>query len=228
MADQSFGDILVLPEVIAVPLTIFWIIGFTNTVNLIDGLDGLAAGVAFIASISMFLLAVNLNQFLPALIIVSMAGAALGFLQYNFNPAKIFMGDTGSMLLGYTLAVSAVLGLVKTAATVALVVPIIALGLPILDTTFAIIRRRMSGVPIFQPDKGHLHHRLLALGMTQKQAVLIMYFVSMILGIVALFVANVSYQTGIVTVLVVLAVIIYSAKRIGILRKSTTDSTRKP
>ena len=225
---NPFGDILVLPEVIAVPLTIFWIIGFTNTVNLIDGLDGLAAGVAFIASISMFLLAVNLNQFLPALIIVSMAGAALGFLQYNFNPAKIFMGDTGSMLLGYTLAVSAVLGLVKTAATVALVVPIIALGLPILDTTFAIIRRRMSGVPIFQPDKGHLHHRLLALGMTQKQAVLIMYFVSMILGIVALFVANVSYQTGIVTVLVVLAVIIYSAKRIGILRKSTTDSTRNP
>lgn len=225
---NPFGDILVLPEVIAIPVTIFWIIGFTNTVNLIDGLDGLAAGVAFIASISMFLLAVNLNQFLPALIIVSMAGAALGFLQYNFNPAKIFMGDTGSMLLGYTLAVSAVLGLVKTAATVALVVPIIALGLPILDTTFAIIRRRMSGVPIFQPDKGHLHHRLLALGMTQKQAVLIMYFVSMMLGIVALFVANVSYQMGIVTVLVVLAVIIYSAKRIGILRKSTTDSTRKP
>lgn len=225
---NPFGDILVLPEVIAIPVTIFWIIGFTNTVNLIDGLDGLAAGVAFIASISMFLLAVNLNQFLPALVIVSMAGAALGFLQYNFNPAKIFMGDTGSMLLGYTLAVSAVLGLVKTAATVALVVPIIALGLPILDTTFAIIRRRMSGVPIFQPDKGHLHHRLLALGMTQKQAVLIMYFVSMILGIVALFVANVSYQMGIVTVLVVLAVIIYSAKRIGILRKSTTDSTRKP
>ena len=205
-------------------MTIFWIIGFTNTVNLIDGLDGLAAGVAFIASISMFLLAYNLNQFLPAL---SMAGAALGFLQYNFNPAKIFMGDTGSMLLGYTLSVAAVLGLVKTAATVALIVPIIALGLPILDTTFAIIRRKMSGVPIFQPDKGHLHHRLLALGMTQKQAVLIMYFVSMILGIVALFVANVSYKTGIVTVLVVLAVIIYSAKRIGILRKSTTDSTHK-
>ena len=194
---NPFGDIIVLPELIAIPVTIFWIIGFTNTVNLIDGLDGLAAGVAFIASISMFLLAYNLNQFLPALVIVSMAGAALGFLQYNFNPAKIFMGDTGSMLLVYTLSVAAVLGLVKTAATVALVVPIIALGLPILDTTFAIIRRKMSGVPIFQPDKGHLHHRLLALGMTQKQAVLIMYFVSMILGIVALFVANVNYKTGI-------------------------------
>jgi UDP-GlcNAc:undecaprenyl-phosphate GlcNAc-1-phosphate transferase len=224
---NPFGTLIVLPEIIAVPVTIFWIIGFTNTVNLIDGLDGLAAGVSFIASISMFLMAYNMNQYLPAMIIVAMAGAALGFLQYNFNPAKIFMGDTGSMLLGYTMAVSAVLGLVKTAATVALIVPVIALGLPILDTLFAIIRRKMSGVPVFQPDKGHLHHRLLALGMTQKQAVLIMYFVSMILGVVALFVASVSYKTGIVTVLVVLAIIIYSAKRIGILRKTTTNSTRK-
>ena len=224
---NPFGSLIVLPEVIAVPLTIFWIIGFTNTVNLIDGLDGLAAGVSFIASISMFLLAYTMNQYVPAMIIAAMAGAALGFLQYNFNPAKIFMGDTGSMLLGYTMAVSAVLGLVKTAATVALVVPLIALGLPILDTLFAIIRRKMSGVPIFQPDKGHLHHRLLALGMTQKQAVLIMYFVSILLGIVAMFVANVNYQTGIVTVLVVLAVIIYTAKRIGILQKTTTNSTHK-
>ena len=141
---NPFGDIIVLPEIIAIPVTIFWIIGFTNTVNLIDGLDGLAAGVAFIASISMFLLAYNLNQFLPALVIVSMAGAALGFLQYNFNPAKIFMGDTGSMLLGYTMAVTAVLGLVKTAATIALVVPVIALGLPILDTLYSILYEKKS------------------------------------------------------------------------------------
>ena len=224
---NPFGTLIVLPELVAIPVTIFWIIGFTNTVNLIDGLDGLAAGVSFIASVSMFLLAYTMNQYLPAMIIVAMAGAALGFLQYNFNPAKIFMGDTGSMLLGYTMAVAAVLGLVKTAATIALVVPLIALGLPILDRLFAIIRRKMSGVPIFQPDKGHLHHRLLALGMSQKQAVLIMYFVSIVLGIVALFVANVSYQTGIATVLVVLAVIIYTAKRLGILQKTTANSTRK-
>ena len=224
---NPFGTLIVLPELVAIPVTIFWIIGFTNTVNLIDGLDGLAAGVSFIASVSMFLLAYTMNQYLPAMIIVAMAGAALGFLQYNFNPAKIFMGDTGSMLLGYTMAVAAVLGLVKTAATIALVVPLIALGLPILDTLFAIIRRKMSGVPIFQPDKGHLHHRLLALGMSQKQAVLIMYFVSIVLGIVALFVANVSYQPGIATVVVVLAVIIYTAKRLGILQKTTANSTRK-
>ena len=224
---NPFGTLIVLPELVAIPVTIFWIIGFTNTVNLIDGLDGLAAGVSFIASVSMFLLAYTMNQYLPAMIIVAMAGAALGFLQYNFNPAKIFMGDTGSMLLGYTMAVAAVLGLVKTAATIALVVPLIALGLPILDTLFAIIRRKMSGVPIFQPVYGHMHHRLLALGMSQKQAVLIMYFVSIVLGIVALFVANVSYQTGIATVLVVLAVIIYTAKRLGILQKTTANSTRK-
>lgn len=223
---NPFGDLIVLPEFIAVPLTIFWIIGFTNTVNLIDGLDGLAAGVSVIASISMFFMALSMSQYLPALIIVSMAGAALGFLQYNFNPAKIFMGDTGSMLLGYTMAVVAVLGLVKTAATVALVVPVIALGLPILDTLFAIVRRKMSGVPIFQPDKGHLHHRLLALGLSQKQVVLIMYCVSIVLGLVAVFVANVNYKTGFLTVFVLLVVIIYSAKRIGILHKST-NSTHK-
>lgn len=223
---NPFGTLIVLPEIVAIPVTIFWIIGFTNTVNLIDGLDGLAAGVSFIASISMFLMAVSMNQYLPAMIIISMAGAALGFLQYNFNPAKIFMGDTGSMLLGYTMAVTAVLGLVKTAATIALVVPVIALGLPILDTLFAIVRRKMSGVPIFTPDKGHLHHRLLALGLTQKQAVLIMYCVSAVLGLVALFVASVNYKTGILTVAIVLAVIIYSAKRIGILHK-TTNSTHK-
>lgn len=225
---NPFGTLIVLPDWIAVPVTIFWIIGFTNTVNLIDGLDGLAAGVSVIASIAMFFIAVTMNQYLPAMIIVAMAGASLGFLQYNFNPAKIFMGDTGSMLLGYTMAVVAVLGLVKTAATVALVVPVIALGLPILDTLFAIVRRKMSGVPVFQPDKGHLHHRLLALGMTQKQAVLIMYLITMILGLVAVFVATVSYKTGIITVLIVLTAIIYTAKRIGILRKMPNPAAQKP
>jgi UDP-N-acetylmuramyl pentapeptide phosphotransferase/UDP-N-acetylglucosamine-1-phosphate transferase len=224
---NPFGTILIIPEWLAVPVTVFWIVGFTNTVNLIDGLDGLAAGVSVIASISMFFMAVSMNQYLPAMILVAMSGAALGFLQYNFNPAKIFMGDTGSMLLGYTMAVVAVLGLVKTAATVALIVPIIALGVPIMDTLFAIIRRKMSGVPVFQPDKGHLHHRLLALGMTQKQAVLSMYMVSVLLGFVAVFVANVGYKTGIVTIAAVLAVCIYSARRIGVLRRSDNCNTTK-
>ena len=167
---NPFGTILIIPEWLAVPVTIFWIVGFTNTVNLIDGLDGLAAGVSVIASISMFFMAVSMNQYLPAMILVAMSGAALGFLQYNF---------------------------------------------------------KMSGVPIFQPDKGHLHHRLLALGMTQKQAVLSMYMVSAVLGFVAIFVANVSYKTGIVTVIAVLAIIIYSARRIGVLRRSDNTNGMK-
>ncbi len=214
---NPFDGILYLDWYISIPLTVFWIIGFTNTVNLIDGLDGLAAGVSIIASISVFLMAIHMHQTDSAMITLALAGAAFGFLQYNFNPAKIFMGDTGSMLLGYTLAAVSIMGVVKTAATIALVVPVIALGLPILDTVFAIVRRKMSGVPIFQPDKGHLHHRLLAMGMSQKQAVLAMYCISVFLGAVALLVASVNYQVGTVVVLAVLAAGIYMARKLGIL-----------
>ena len=143
----------------AIPLTIFWIVGFTNIVNLIDGLDGLAAGISFIACIAVCAMTLQLGQIDLACIALALAGATVGFLRYNFNPAKIFMGDTGSMLLGYTLAAISVMGAVKTAATIALVVPAIVLGLPILDTLFAIVRRKISGRPIFKPDKGHVHHR---------------------------------------------------------------------
>lgn len=222
---NPFGDLIFLPWFFAIPLTVFWVIGFTNTVNLIDGLDGLAAGVSIIASISVFFMALSMGQSEPALITIALIGAAFGFLQYNFNPAKIFMGDTGSMLLGYVMAAVSIIGVVKTAATVALVVPVIALGLPIMDTLFAIARRRMSGVPIFQPDKGHLHHRLLALGFSQRQAVLSMYCVSVFLGFLALFVASVNYQIGTIAVLIVLALGIYTGKRLGILNKM--DSTSK-
>ena len=162
----------------SVPLTIFWIVGFTNIVNLIDGLDGLAAGISFIACIALAVMTLQLGQVELACIALALAGATVGFLRYNFNPAKIFMGDTGSMLLGYTLAAISVMGTVKTAAAIALVVPAIVLGLPILDTLFAIVRRKISGRPIFKPDKGHVHHRLLAQGLTQKQAVLMMYAVT--------------------------------------------------
>ena len=222
---NPFGDLIFLPWFFAIPLTVFWVIGFTNTVNLIDGLDGLAAGVSIIASISVFFMALSMGQSEPALITIALIGAAFGFLQYNFNPAKIFMGDTGSMLLGYVMAAVSIIGVVKTAATVALVVPVIALGPPIMDTLFAIARRRMSGVPIFQPDKGHLHHRLLALGFSQRQAVLSMYCVSVFLGFLALFVASVNYQIGTIAVLIVLALGIYTGKRLGILNKM--DSTSK-
>ena len=158
-------------DLLSIPLTIFWVISFTNVVNLIDGLDGLAAGVSAIASITVILVAVQMGYYHIAVMTAALAGGIIGFIRYNFNPATIFMGDTGSMFIGYMLAAISVYGAVKTAATVALIVPAIALGLPIMDTAFAIMRRYSNGRPIFQPDKGHLHHRLLAMGMNQKQAV---------------------------------------------------------
>ena len=195
-------------EYLSIPFTIFWVISFINVVNLIDGLDGLAAGVSGIASITIILVAMT----------AALAGGIFGFIHYNFNPATIFMGDTGSMFIGYMLASIAIFGAVKSAATIALIVPAVALGLPIMDTAFAILRRYSNGKPIFQPDKGHLHHRLLALGLSQKQAVLLMYAISIILslGAFVLAMANI-YIACAVIVLIVIAVAV-GAKKIGILR----------
>lgn len=147
--DLPYVGIIEFPLFISIPLTIFWIIGFINTVNLIDGLDGLAAGIATIASIAIALLAFQMGQWVSAAAMVAMTGACLGFLQYNFNPAKIFMGDTGSMFLGYVIAAVSVMGSMKTAAAAVLIVPLVALAVPITDTVLAIVRRRQSGVPIF-------------------------------------------------------------------------------
>lgn len=217
---DPFGDYLYL-EYLAAPATIFWIVGLTNTVNLIDGLDGLAAGVSTIASITIMLVALQENVMIVALVTASLAGAALGFLKYNFNPARIFMGDTGSMFLGFVLATISVIGAVKCTATIALIVPILALGLPIMDTTFAIIRRYRGGVPIFKPDKGHLHHRLLDLGFSQKQAVLLMYVISALLGLSAVVLNEVSGGMSIAIVLCVLLVVFLGARKLGIFRLKT-------
>ena len=214
---DPFGDYLFL-EFMAIPATIFWVVGLTNTVNLIDGLDGLAAGVSTIACITIFLVALQQNILLVAVLTAALAGAAMGFLYYNFNPARIFMGDSGSMFLGYMLAGISVIGAVKCAATIALIVPILALGLPILDTTFAIVRRYRGGVPIFKPDKGHLHHRLLDLGFTQRQAVLLMYVISALLGLSAVALTEVSPQFAILIVGLVIVAVLFGAKKIGILR----------
>ena len=212
---DPFGDYLFL-EFLAVPATIFWIVGLTNTVNLIDGLDGLAAGVSSIAAVTIFLVALQQGFILVAVLTAALAGAAFGFLYYNFNPARIFMGDTGSMFLGFMLAGISVIGAVKSAATIALIVPILALGLPIMDTTFAIVRRYRGGVPIFKPDKGHLHHRLLDLGFTQRQAVLLMYVISALLGLSAVALTEVSPQMSIAIVCGVISVVLFGAKKIGI------------
>lgn len=214
---DPFGDYIYL-EWFAIPATMFWLVGLTNTVNLIDGLDGLAAGVASIASFTILLIALEQNLILVAILTAALAGAALGFLKYNFHPAQIFMGDTGSMFLGFMLAGISVTGAVKSVATIALIVPIFALGLPILDTTFAIVRRVRGGVPIFKPDKGHLHHRLLSVGFTQCQAVLLMYVISALFGLSAIALTAVSSQIAVLILLVVVSAIIYGVRKLGIAR----------
>jgi UDP-GlcNAc:undecaprenyl-phosphate GlcNAc-1-phosphate transferase len=193
----------------SIPLTIMWIVGITNAVNLIDGLDGLAAGVSSIASISLLFIALLGNEYGIALATAAVAGACLGFLPYNFNPAKIFMGDTGAMFLGYTFAAISVVGAVKSATVIALVVPILALGLPIMDTAFAILRRFVNGYPIMKPDKDHLHHRLLAIGLTQKQTVLIMYSISAVFGMSAIALAEMGlFQAGFILIALITLLVI--------------------
>ena len=216
--NNPFGGYFYLNEwFISIPLTIFWVISFTNVVNLIDGLDGLAAGVSAIASMTVILVAVQMGYYHIAVMTAALAGGIIGFIRYNFNPATIFMGDTGSMFIGYMLAAISVYGAVKTAATVALIVPAIALGLPIMDTAFAIMRRYSNGRPIFQLDKGHLHHRLLAMGMNQKQAVLLMYAITAVLGIAAVLWAEFDGFYAALIIAVIITAVAVGAKKIGIL-----------
>ncbi len=180
------GGLWLLPVFVTVPLTIFWLVGITNTINLIDGLDGLAGGVSLIAASTTALIAWQTRQLDIALLAIALVGATVGFLRYNWNPAKVFMGDSGSLFLGFTLAATSVVGLLKVAAAAAVLVPVLILGVPIFDTTFAIVRRALRRQPIFSPDRGHLHHRLLGLGFSQRRAVVIIYGICLLLGGTAL------------------------------------------
>lgn len=169
----------------SIPLTVIWIVGMINAVNFIDGLDGLAVGISSIASVSMLVVAALVSEAYVVVIMAALAGACIGFMPFNMNPAKIFMGDTGSMFLGYILAVMSVQGLFKFYAIVTFAVPFIVLGLPIIDTVFAIIRRLLKGQSPFAADRGHVHHRLVDLGFDQKQTVAILYALSAVLGLSA-------------------------------------------
>jgi len=173
---DPFGGGLVLLGLLSVPVTILYLVGFANVINLIDGLDGLAAGVSAIAATSLLVLAAQGNRLDAAALAAAVIGACLGFLRYNFNPASIFMGDSGAMFLGFTLATISLLGVMKTTAAIALAVPLLIIGVPIFDTASAIVRRLRHKRPIQEADKGHIHHRLLGRGFDQRQTVLIIYF----------------------------------------------------
>ena len=177
-------------EVISYILTIGWIVGITNAINLIDGLDGLSSGITLIACISMLIIfSLNESPLIAIILITALAGAIVGFLPYNFNPAKTFIGDVGSNFMGYAISIISILGVAKTYTAIVIIAPIIVLALPIFDTLWAIVRRIVKTKSIkgvFKADKGHLHHRLMARGYTQKEAVFILYGFSAILGVFAI------------------------------------------
>ena len=179
---NPFGGGLFQLGLLSYPVTALWIVGFANVFNLIDGLDGLAAGVAAIAAASFLLLAIDMNQFVAAVLAAALIGACVGFLRYNFNPASIIMGDSGALFIGFALGCMSLLGVMKSAAAITLVAPLLVIGVPVFDTASAIIRRWRSGRPIQEADNGHIHHRLLHRGFSQRQTVLTIYAWSAALG----------------------------------------------
>lgn len=211
---------------VSIPLTILWIVGVTNAINLIDGLDGLAAGVSGIAIGTIAVMSFLMGNTMIALMCLVLLGSIIGFLFFNFHPAKIFMGDTGSLFLGFSLAMLSMLGF-KQIAVVSFITPLIIIGVPLSDTLFAIIRRAVQRKPIFSPDKGHLHHCLRELGFSHRQTVLIIYGIAAFFGVLAIIQSSAAmFEANWVTFVVICIMMFFlqvGAEVIGLVSK-----TRKP
>ncbi|MBN8193770.1 undecaprenyl/decaprenyl-phosphate alpha-N-acetylglucosaminyl 1-phosphate transferase [Bacillus sp. NTK074B] len=216
-----FGTVY-LHHWLSFPVTLLWIVGVTNAINLIDGLDGLAAGVSSIALGSILVMAVGDSQVLVIALCVILVGSSLGFLYHNFYPAKIFMGDTGALFLGYSIAIISMLGLFKNVALFSFIIPIIVLAIPIFDTIFAIIRRALKKQNFAQPDKQHLHYCILSLGFSHKASVLIIYCVSACFGGAAILFSNATLWFSIVIIFVLLLLIQFTAEIIGLIGDNRT------
>lgn len=219
------GNILTIPVWISFIITIFWIVGITNTINLIDGLDGLAAGITFIASLAVAYTAYIKDMHETLALVLAIAGACLGFLIYNFYPAKIFMGDAGSMLLGYLMSSVSLIGIApsKSAMLFSTIVPVLILALPIFDTAFAIIRRVANHKPIMQADKGHIHHRIMAMGFGQRRTALALYSISAIMGVSGILWTKAMYL-GSVALFLIAVVLVVIFLGIGIVDKEPKES----
>lgn len=212
-----FGGEAIYLDILSLPITLLWIVGITNAINLIDGLDGLAGGIATIAALSMAVVGWIYGQYLMASMAIILAGATMGFLRYNFHPAKVFMGDTGSLFLGFNLSVLAIMGVAKSVTFISLAAPVLVLGVPIFDTFFAILRRKMNHKPIFAADKDHLHHRLLGMGFSHRKTVLIIYAISFFLALSAILITYLSTAEAVAVVAIVLSVILIGAGKLGVI-----------
>ena len=212
-------------------LTIGWIVGITNAINLIDGLDGLSSGITLISCISLLIIfSLNESPLIAIVFLTALAGAIIGFLPYNFNPAKTFIGDIGSNFMGFAIAVISILGVAKTYTAIVIVAPIMVLALPIFDTLWAIVRRIVKTKSIkgvFKADKGHLHHRLMARGYTQKQAVLILYGLTATFGMTAIILLDSGIWKAISFALLVIAIVAIGYKDILHLRDDDKDNAEQ-
>lgn len=227
-----FGDNQILiNEVLTYIITVGWIVGITNAINLIDGLDGLSSGISLISCLSLLIIfALNGATVWPIILITALAGGIVGFLPYNFNPAKTFIGDTGSNFLGFSLAVISILGVAKTYTAIVIIAPLIVLGFPIFDTLFAIVRRVIKGKSIkaiLAPDKGHLHHRIMQKGYTQKQAVLILYGISATLGMFAIILLDSGIWKAISFVMIIIAIMAIGYKDLIGMRTNKENNGEK-
>lgn len=210
---------------LSIPVTIFWIVGVTNAVNLIDGLDGLAAGVSGIAIAATMIMAFLMGNTLAILLSVILLGSVIGFLYYNFHPAKIFMGDTGALFLGFSLAALSILGF-KQLTVIAFLVPILILGVPLSDTFFAIIRRIVNKKPISEPDKNHLHHCLLGMGLSHRGAVLAIYMISAVFALSAVLFSQSTLWGAAIIVGAVLILLELGSEVIGLVGKKNRPLLR--
>ncbi len=203
------GNQIVFGSFVSYFITVFWIVGITNTINFIDGLDGLTGGIATISSLTISYIAISNNRVEIAVICVILAGACLGFLRYNFNPARIFMGDTGALFLGFMLSVISIEGTIKGAVAITVIAPILALGIPIFDTSFAIFRRLKKGQAPWEADKGHLHHRILEMGYGQKKTVIVLYIINILLALSVIFLINGDYYKLIISLSIAVIMILF-------------------
>ncbi len=218
---NPFNSEMLYLGLLAVPVTVFWLVAVTNAVNLIDGLDGLAGGISCIASLTMAAIAAiqfsvfkDPGQLEIVTLSLILAAATLGFLRYNFHPASIFLGDSGSMLLGFSLGVISVLGLTKSATAISVIIPVVVMGIPLLDVFLAIIRRYQDQRPIFQPDREHLHHRLLARGFTHRGAVLSIYGVSLVMSASAVVMSLLTTRQSMLILVILATLVLVTANKL--------------
>jgi len=223
---NPFNGVLAL-GLFSMPITLFWIVGITNAINLIDGLDGLAAGVTFIAGVTLFIVALLLKMPHAALLLAALAGGALGFLKYNFSPASIFLGDSGSLFLGFILAATSIMGVLKSTLVIALVIPVLILGVPIFDTTSAIIRRLHLGRHIFHADKEHLHHSLLRAGLGQREVVLAIYLICIVLSAGSLVIAVINSAESLIILGFIVTVAIFGMVKVRRNLNKNVDNREK-